>query len=85
MTLANGTIISGDLIIGADGERSMVKKAFNDPETLKTAKYRIFRTLVPTKSLMGEEGTRNMLEVTRGNFCMFLEGKKTMFWFEGRE
>lgn len=62
----------------------MVKKAMEIPESLKEAKYRVFRTLVPSESLMGDGG-EGMLERTRGVFNMFLEGKRALFWFEGRE
>ncbi|CZR56403.1 uncharacterized protein PAC_06291 [Phialocephala subalpina] len=83
--LENSEIIAGDLIIGADGERSIVKRCFGESNTLKKAKYRIFRTLVPTESILEDAETRSMLDLTRRSFATFLEGNKTMFWFEGRD
>ncbi|KAE8446551.1 hypothetical protein EG329_011883 [Mollisiaceae sp. DMI_Dod_QoI] len=85
--LSNGEVLQGDLIIGADGERSIVKACFNDPamNTLRKAKYRIFRTLVGTEEFLRDEETRGMVRQTRGSFAMFLKGTRTMFWFEGRD
>ncbi|KAG4427866.1 hypothetical protein IFR05_016654 [Cadophora sp. M221] len=82
--LADGTSHSANLIIGADGERSIVKAAFKDPNTLRKAKYRIFRCLVPTERLLDAPG-RAMLSMTRNTFSIFAKDNKTMFWFEGRD
>ncbi|KAL2062874.1 hypothetical protein VTL71DRAFT_5946 [Oculimacula yallundae] len=82
--LADGTSHSANLIIGADGERSVVKTAFKDPDTLRKAKYRIFRCLVPTERLLDAPG-RAMLLMTRNTFSIFTKDNKTLFWFEGRD
>ncbi|PVH83034.1 FAD/NAD(P)-binding domain-containing protein [Cadophora sp. DSE1049] len=82
--LADGSSHSGNLIIGADGERSVVKAAFNEPDTLRKARYRIFRCLVPTERLLDEPG-RAMLSMTRNTFSIFTKDNKTLFWFEGRD
>lgn len=82
--LADGSFHSANLIIGADGERSVVRAAFKEPDTLRKARYRIFRCLVPTERLLDEPG-REMLAMTRNTFSIFTKDKRTLFWFEGRD
>jgi salicylate hydroxylase len=65
--------------------QSIVKSAFNDPGTLRQAPYRIFRAIVPTETLLTDEGQPSMLSLTTGKFAIFAEGKRVLSWFEGRE
>ncbi|KAK0122850.1 hypothetical protein ONS96_009878 [Cadophora gregata f. sp. sojae] len=82
--LADGSSHSCNLIVGADGERSVVKAAFEEADTLRKARYRIFRCLVPTERLLDEPG-REMLSMTKNTFSTFTKDNKTLFWFEGRD
>ncbi|KAN0099749.1 FAD/NAD(P)-binding domain containing protein [Hyaloscypha variabilis] len=85
VTLANGSSLSGDLLIGADSERSIIKAAFNDPEKLHQAPYRIFRAIVPTETLIEDERQWRMLQMTTSKFAIFTKGKRTLSWSEGRD
>ncbi|KAE9364665.1 FAD/NAD(P)-binding domain-containing protein [Stipitochalara longipes BDJ] len=85
VTLANGSLLSGDLLIGADGERSIIKAAFNDPNTLRQAPYRIFRAIVPTEALISDDRQWSMLQMTKSMFAIFTKGKRNLSWFEGRD
>jgi salicylate hydroxylase len=62
-----------------------VKKAFNDPGTLRKAAYRIFRAIVPTETLVVDEKQKAMLALTNSKFAMFTNGERIVSWFEGRE
>ena len=78
-------MLAADLIVAADGERSMVKDAFEDGHFLRQAPYKIFRAIVPTERLRIEESDRRMLDVTSGKFVLFTSGDRALSWFEGRD
>lgn len=62
-----------------------MKAAFKDPDTLRQAPYRIFRTIVPTETLVSDERQWRMLSMTTSKFAIFTNGKRNLSWFEGRE
>lgn len=62
-----------------------MKAAFNEPDTLRQAKYRIFRSIVPTETLLVDEKQKEMLALTNAKFAMFMHGSMVLSWFEGRE
>lgn len=65
--------------------KSLIKAAFNDPEILRMAPYRVCRALISTEDLLSDEKSRELLELTESSFAMFTVGDKTLSWFEGRE
>ncbi|OBT64856.1 hypothetical protein VE03_06449 [Pseudogymnoascus sp. 23342-1-I1] len=70
-TLADGRVFKSDVLIGADGERSMVKSSFSEPGGIKQANFKIFRSLVPTSAFLSDERTRRVLDLSKGRFLMF--------------
>ncbi|KFY17010.1 hypothetical protein V492_00954 [Pseudogymnoascus sp. VKM F-4246] len=70
-TLADGRVFKGDVLIGADGERSIVKSSFNEPGSIRQAPFKIFRSLVPTSVFLSDERTRHVLGLSRDRFLMF--------------
>jgi salicylate hydroxylase len=78
-------MVSGDLIVGADGERSLVKAEFKDGQSLRQAPYRLFRAIVPTEKLSIDERDRTMMGITSQKFALFTTGTRTLSWFEGRD
>ncbi|OBT77935.1 hypothetical protein VF21_04357 [Pseudogymnoascus sp. 05NY08] len=70
-TLADGRVFNGDVLIGADGERSIVKASFNEPGGIQQARFKIFRSLVPTTSFLSDERTRRVLDLSQNRFLMF--------------
>jgi hypothetical protein len=62
-----------------------VKEAFHDPTALRKAPYRIFRTIVPTETLVIDEKQKAMLALTNKKFAIFVNGMRVLSWFEGRE
>ncbi|PMD52776.1 FAD/NAD(P)-binding domain-containing protein [Hyaloscypha bicolor E] len=85
VVLTNGSSISGDLVIGADGERSLVKAAFKELDTLRPAPYRIFRAIVPTETLVDNKRQWPVLSLTTSKFAIFRKGTRILSWFEGRD
>ncbi|KFY75896.1 hypothetical protein V499_04205 [Pseudogymnoascus sp. VKM F-103] len=70
-TLADGRVFKGDVLIGADGERSIVKSSFSEPGSIQQAPFKIFRSLVPTSVFLSDERTRRVLDLSHNRFLMF--------------
>ncbi|KFY75889.1 hypothetical protein V498_09861 [Pseudogymnoascus sp. VKM F-4517 (FW-2822)] len=70
-TLADGRVFRGDVLIGADGERSIVKSSFSEPGSIQQGNFKIFRSLVPKSAFLSDERTRRMLEFSDSRFLMF--------------
>ncbi|KFZ08897.1 hypothetical protein V502_09068 [Pseudogymnoascus sp. VKM F-4520 (FW-2644)] len=70
-TLADGRVFKGDVLIGADGERSIVKASFSEPGSIHQSPFKIFRSLVPTSAFLSDERTRRLLDLCRDRFMMF--------------
>lgn len=64
ITLANGTVVKGDLLIGADGVKSLVQKAVlgksNPAQPTGDAAY---RALIPTELLLQDPELKEFVEV----------------------
>jgi len=86
--MGNGSVISSQLncpILTSLSRKSLIKAAFNDPEPLRMAPYRVFRSLIPTADLLSNSNSRSLLESTKGKFAMFIDSGRVLSWFEGRE
>ncbi|KFY18661.1 hypothetical protein V493_08433 [Pseudogymnoascus sp. VKM F-4281 (FW-2241)] len=70
-TLADGRVFKGDVLIGADGERSIVKSSFSEPGGMQQAHFKIFRSLIPTSAFLSDARTRRVLDLCRDRFVMF--------------
>ena len=73
--------LRGDLLIGADGIHSTIRKKLGDERALRCAGYTCWRGLVSTndKSLSKETG---ILRMGPGSFCGFSWLKnKNLYWF----
>ncbi|KAK2871696.1 hypothetical protein FQN49_002927 [Arthroderma sp. PD_2] len=87
VTLEDGTVHTGDLIIGADGERSLVQKAVsNSPSKLRESPVSIFRCIVPVEDMLSDPITREVYESRKNMFCMYVGkgGYTILTWFECR-
>ena len=62
-----------------------MKAAFKDPDMLRQAAYRIYRAIVPTETLVTDDKQKAMLALTNSKFAIFVNGKRIVSWFEGRE
>ncbi|KAF2233621.1 putative salicylate hydroxylase [Viridothelium virens] len=64
LTLANGTKYSADLIIGADGVRSVTRLAVIGPEADKPSRTNVstFRFLTPTKKLEADPALHDLVK-----------------------
>lgn len=84
--MVNGSIyLPASSILLLITPQSVIKAAFNDPETLRMAPYRIYRAIIPTKELVSNDKSKSLLALTKGSFAMFPHGDRTLSWFEGRE
>ncbi|KAK2786809.1 hypothetical protein FQN53_006106 [Emmonsiellopsis sp. PD_33] len=86
--LEDGTTHSGDLIIGADGERSLIRDAIvNRPAKLGKVFVRAFRCLVPTEVLLADPATASTMATRKGDFPYFSDDMNDTIlgWFEARD
>ncbi|TDZ14512.1 FAD-dependent monooxygenase OpS4 [Colletotrichum orbiculare MAFF 240422] len=62
VTLADGTVIAGDVVVAADGVHSACRKLAFGPELRETpSPVCCFRTLIPTASLLEDPDTRDLV------------------------
>ncbi|KAK2813654.1 hypothetical protein FQN50_000052 [Emmonsiellopsis sp. PD_5] len=86
--LEDGTTHSGDLIIGADGERSLIRDAIvNRPAELSKVYGRAFRCLVPTEVLLADPATAPTMASRKGAWPYFSDDTNNTIlgWFEARD
>ncbi|KFX88456.1 hypothetical protein V490_07626 [Pseudogymnoascus sp. VKM F-3557] len=77
-TLADGRVFKGDVLIGADGERSIVKASFTEPGGIRQAAFKLFRSLIPKSVFLSDERSRRILEFSQERFLMFCHPTSSM-------
>ena len=61
VTLANGSVLSADLIIAADGVHSIASKFIGDHRPAIPSDTTVVRFLIPTSALMADPATANLI------------------------
>lgn len=75
VTLASGEVVSADLIIGADGVRSMTREyVVGGPDAPKATGDAAYRALIPTEKLLEDDDLRPLVENTESIIWMGPKG-----------
>ncbi|KAE9365533.1 FAD/NAD(P)-binding domain-containing protein [Stipitochalara longipes BDJ] len=84
--LKDGSSLSADVIIGADGERSLIRSAFANTDPLSLARIRTLRAMIPTELLLDGSEMQAIYETTKSNFSIFaMPDHRALVWYEGRD
>ncbi|KAM3067751.1 hypothetical protein ACMFMG_011487 [Clarireedia jacksonii] len=85
VTLKDGSTLSADLIIGADGVHSTAVKevvGFENP-AISTG-VTVLRTLIPVKDILADEECASLMDNIDGRFGNFIMGKTRVVWYPCR-
>ncbi|PQE26387.1 salicylate hydroxylase protein [Rutstroemia sp. NJR-2017a BBW] len=85
VTLKDGSTLSADLIIGADGVHSAAVKevvGFDNP-AISTG-VTVLRTLIPVKDIVADEECASLMDNLDGRFGNFIIGKSRVIWYPCR-
>lgn len=75
VTLASGEVVSADLIIGADGVRSITREyVVGGPDAPKATGDAAYRALIPTEKLLEDDDLRPLVENTESIIWMGPKG-----------
>ncbi|KAN0089605.1 FAD/NAD(P)-binding domain containing protein [Hyaloscypha variabilis] len=84
--LKDGTSLSADVLIGADGERSLVRSAFTNTDPQSLAPIRTLRAMIPTELLLDDSETQALYETTKKNFSIYaMPDRRALVWYAGRD
>ncbi|KAK7582870.1 hypothetical protein V3481_012167 [Fusarium oxysporum f. sp. vasinfectum] len=83
ITLEDGSSYAADLVVGADGEKSIVRTAegLKGTSAVRESPFKIFRCMVPTKEFEEDEVLRPYLEQKQHSLTAYTDGIKTMTWW----
>ncbi|ESZ89778.1 hypothetical protein SBOR_9838 [Sclerotinia borealis F-4128] len=83
--LADGTIMTADLIVGADGIHSSAVKEVTGYETPAVpTKISCFRCLMPVQEIRDDPECASFMEAMEGKLCMFTspkDGRQRIVWY----
>lgn len=90
MTLADGTTMSADLVIGADGIHSIAVKSVTGHDNPAFPKgLSALRFLIPTEELLADPETAPLMEDYEGKARYYIlaagENSKRIVWYPCRE
>jgi salicylate hydroxylase len=75
VTLASGEVVSADLIIGADGVRSITREyVVGGPDAPRATGDAAYRALIPTEKLLEDDDLRPLVENTESIIWMGPKG-----------
>ena len=83
VTIANGEELHGDVVVGADGLRSMVRATLFEEPTPRFTGYVTWRCLVPAARVPGEFGAQITVWLGRGRHAMLYPIRDGLFNFSG--
>ena len=78
VTLANGSVLSADLIIAADGVHSIASKFIGDHRPAIPSDTTVVRFLIPTSTLMADPATADL--VPGDGLCSVYTAKSRTYW-----
>ncbi|PQE22103.1 salicylate hydroxylase protein [Rutstroemia sp. NJR-2017a BVV2] len=85
VTLKDGSTLSADLIIGADGVHSAAVKevvGFDNP-AIPTG-VTCLRTLIPVKDILDDEECADLMRGSEGKACYYVMGRSRVIWYPCR-
>lgn len=89
MILANGTTLTADLIVGADGiHSSAVKSVMKHENPAVPTGIACFRCLIPVKDIIDDPECAFLMEEMEGKLRSFISpnnGHKRIVWYPCRE
>ncbi|KAK4112882.1 FAD/NAD(P)-binding domain-containing protein [Canariomyces notabilis] len=80
LTLEDGSTYAAELVVGADGEKSVVRSAegFKGTGAVGDSPFKIFRCMIPTKEFEEDEVLRPFLDKKRQALSAYTDGIKIM-------